>query len=761
NVTTYTYSDRDLLTHELSDAFVDPAATCNPPPACDPGCGCTAHAYDEHGELVSTTDARGLTITRTLDALDRVTFVDFPEDSLDVTSTYDTQPTACGGTSVPVGRLGSIERDGQAVDFCHDRFGRLTRDGELTYQYDDNGNPTAIGYPGGVSASFGHDFADRPVSLSVTSPGGTEPVVSAAGYLPGGPLASLALGNGITESRAYDGRYAPAGISLSAPVDPVGPAGRSFTYTTDPVGNILEIVERGTCSAAPLVLENQTVTSTETYTSCSDLEAGNGFAVESPGDVRFEAAGRVILSDGFSVGDGARFVAAPRTPQELSRRTYTYQNVQYFLSSATGPWPEDLTWTYDEIGNRLTETRDGSTDAYQYATDSAAGNTPILEQIVLGIGGTRAYTWGAAGHLTQVAAGANVLDFATDTAGRLSGVTRSAAGEAVSFLYDGRSFLRRAEQTASGTASVEPVYDSAGRLHALRKKSSSTAPEALTLVFYLAGRPVAQLEIDPSGTETWTYLTPDHLGTPLLATDATGALVWQGGFEPFGRDSQEATPAGALENDIPLRLPGQWTDSTWTDATSGAGVYYNVHRWYMPGVDRYTRRDPLGLRSPLNLYLYAEGNALRFIDPLGLRSILYDGCEVVFYDDDGNVVTRCPATSGRPGTTVADQDSPYRGPIPEGTYTLKPTECSGGPIRSIPRRLFFGDWGIYRVPLHPTDDTDTKGRDGFFMHGGEDPGSAGCVDIQDCDTFMCKWANQRPNDQITVRVEYGEKGVCN
>ncbi len=48
---------------------------------------------------------------------------------------------------------------------------------------------------------------------------------------------------------------------------------------------------------------------------------------------------------------------------------------------------------------------------------------------------------------------------------------------------------------------------------------------------------MAQVAIDDT-TETWTYLTTDHLGTPLIATDDGGALVWQGGFEPFGTDYQ-------------------------------------------------------------------------------------------------------------------------------------------------------------------------------------------------------------------------------
>jgi len=54
------------------------------------------------------------------------------------------------------------------------------------------------------------------------------------------------------------------------------------------------------------------------------------------------------------------------------------------------------------------------------------------------------------------------------------------------------------------------------------------APDNATYVFYLAGRPVAQLRIDGTGAETWTYLTTDHLGTPLVATDESGDIAWQG-----------------------------------------------------------------------------------------------------------------------------------------------------------------------------------------------------------------------------------------
>lgn len=162
-------------------------------------------------------------------------------------------------------------------------------------------------------------------------------------------------------------------------------------------------------------------------------------------------------------------------------------------------------------------------ETYQYLVNGSGGNTPVLDVLNLGVGGTRDYTYGLAGHLEEVAAGANVLDFGADAEGRLSGASRTAADVSAAVAYDGRSFLTRAVEMTGDppaeAASVEAVYDSEGLVHALRRQASPTDPQELVVFFYLAGRPVAQLTIDGAGAETWTYLTADHLGTPLLATD--------------------------------------------------------------------------------------------------------------------------------------------------------------------------------------------------------------------------------------------------
>jgi hypothetical protein len=104
---------------------------------------------------VESTDPRGIAVARTVDAADRVTLVDYPDDSLDTTYAYDSS-TTCPAPSFPVGRMAAIERDGEAIEYCWDRFGRLTRDGALTFAHDGNGNRTEVGYPGGLMARYGY-----------------------------------------------------------------------------------------------------------------------------------------------------------------------------------------------------------------------------------------------------------------------------------------------------------------------------------------------------------------------------------------------------------------------------------------------------------------------------------------------------------------------------------------------------------------------------------------------------------------------------
>ena len=602
-VTAYEYSDRDLMTQEVSEVS-----------------GTTEFDYNEHGELESRTDARGVLMTRTLDELDRVSFEDYPDDTLDVTYTYDDPMVAFS-----LGRLTKIERGGQAVDYTYDRFGRVTQDGDLSYVYDDNGNRLSIGYPDSVSAIYTYDAADRQSTLTVERPGEPDAsVVTASSYEPAGPLASVTLGNGLTENRAFDTRYFPGAIQVDG-----GSPVLDWDYTTDDVGNIADI-----------------------------------------GDVLDPA----------------------------NDRTYGYQDYQYYLTRGDGPWG-DLGWTYDFIGNRLSETRDTVTDAYTYVGNAARGNSAQLHEIELGAGGTTAFAYDAAGNQTQVDSGGDIVDRTYDDAGRMSRQERASAGASTDFLYDGRSYLRDAagvvpdpsagvfcdgfetgDTSGWDTGGVpcpltnsllisEPTYSSEGLLHRVASSDETS------YVFYFGGRPVAQLA---ASSGSLVYLTADHLGTPVLASDEAGGVEWEGGFEPFGADY-----AGALGSGVFLRFPGQLGTGAWQLSGENVEVVYNIYRWYQPQFGRYNRVDPLrpmaeSASAGINVYVYVAASPTNFIDLLGL--------ERLFGLLRGRVMNFSPCC------VLASQNSPGGG---QQQFWIPPRSSI---VASDVDAVYFGSGGAVKLP---------------------------------------------------------------
>ena len=111
------------------------------------------------------------------------------------------------------------------------------------------------------------------------------------------------------------------------------------------------------------------------------------------------------------------------------------------------------------------------------------------------------------------------------------------------------------------------------------------------------------------------YYHDDALGSPVAMTDASGTVVWQADYRPFG------DLASLTENQPNShRFTGKEFDSE-------TGLQYFGARFYDAGLGRFVGADPALLRGRpdsavkipqrLNLYAYSTNNPYRYLDPDG------------------------------------------------------------------------------------------------------------------------------------------------
>jgi hypothetical protein len=123
-------------------------------------------------------------------------------------------------------------------------------------------------------------------------------------------------------------------------------------------------------------------------------------------------------------------------------------------------------------------------------------------------------------------------------------------------------------------------------------------------------------------------------------------------------------------------------------------------------------------------------------------TLTFDGNQLSLFDE-GKMVYSVKAYSGRPlenGTfdySIARQKMKGVGPIPEGTYFINGSKIQTmSTVDAILGLAQVGGWpggsfawGEQRAWITPLTGTNTYGRGGFSIHGGYEPGSAGCIDL--------------------------------
>jgi RHS repeat-associated protein len=248
------------------------------------------------------------------------------------------------------------------------------------------------------------------------------------------------------------------------------------------------------------------------------------------------------------------------------------------------PW-KDMDYTYDDVGNRLTEVINDNSYTYSYVPGTNIIDTVTDTDTII-------YTHDANGNITGI--GNKVFTYNQNN--RLVMVEEDSVvlGE---YTYNGLG--QRIKKQVNGVTTIFH-YDFDGNIIGESDASGNFSKEYL----YRGNSRLALVDVE---TGELYYYGNDRLGTPQILTDSTNTVVWEAVYDPFGE--AEVNPNSSVENNF--RFPGQYFDSE-------TGLHYNYHRYYDPATGRYLKADPIGLRGGIGLYVYVNNNAINLIDSYGL-----------------------------------------------------------------------------------------------------------------------------------------------
>ena len=109
---------------------------------------------------------------------------------------------------------------------------------------------------------------------------------------------------------------------------------------------------------------------------------------------------------------------------------------------------------------------------------------------------------------------------------------------------------------------------------------------------------------------TVTYYHNDLTGSPVVATNASGQVIWRESYRPYGE--RTVNSAQATDNKV-------WFTSRRQDPDTG--LVYMGARYYDPVVGRFVSTDPALFDEKnvhsFNRYAYANNNPYRYHDPDG------------------------------------------------------------------------------------------------------------------------------------------------
>lgn len=494
----------------------------------------TLYTYDSAGNLLQTKDALNQITSYTYDNLNRQISTTFPDTTYQ-NRTYD-----------QVGNLVTLRTQNNTM---------------IYYSYDQINRLTQITYPDATTVIYAYDKDSHRIQMIDST--------STTGY------SYDARGRLLTETRTIDGQNYP----LTYQYDPASnliqltyPDGYQLQYTYDQLNRI-----RTAGNLAALTYRKDNTVASITY--------GNGVQTGYSYD-RLGRTSRILTRNSTSTlldlnyaYDANGNLLTLNTNQE----TYSYDDLNR-LTNANGPWGS-LTYSYDMVGNRLSESVNGTATTYTLGSYNKLSSA-----------GAVSFTYDANGNRLTATNGSNVWNYEYDYENRLRQVQLNGQ-QVFQAWYDGDG--RRARTVASATATIyhylpgswDPVY------------VKDTGSGVVTDLVFAGALLIGKVQ---SGVNY--YYHPNNLGSVRLVTNNLASSAFVTNYKPFG------TSYGTSGNPERFTFTGKQNDVS-------TGLYYYGYRYYDPQVGRFLTPDnyPPELAQPqsLNQYTYVQNNPTINRDPDG------------------------------------------------------------------------------------------------------------------------------------------------